>query len=391
MEPIEDRWVGAVYAIVICVPIVLAHNASAAGNGLYVADGNRTVRFKNPKKNGGTEDLVLGQPDFTSNSPSTALSGMNVPLGVIFQPSSKTLWVADEDNSRVLGFVHGKSGFSNGQDADIELGNPDFSNINGPCNVSQNGLCNPSDVAFDSAGNLWVADAGGSRVLEFEPPFSTGQDASVVIGKPDFDSRGCSTPTQDGLCTPWSLAFDPSGNLWVLDGGNNRIVEYEPPFSNGQNASIEFGQPDFFNRICSAGPDGICPAAGGQVRSDKFGNIWEADNTDNRVIRFPRGSGFSNAENADVVLGQPDFTSASALPPSKSSLNAPWGLTFDSKGDLFVSQQGSCRVSKFEAKKGKFKINQNADLVIGQPNFTTGSCAVSQTTLQNPRGLSFGP
>jgi hypothetical protein len=72
-------------------------------------------------------------------------------------------------------------------------------------------------------------------------------------------------------------------------------------------------------------------------------------------------------------------------------LNAPWGLTFDSKGDLFVSQQGSCRVSKFEAKKGKFKINQNADLVIGQPNFTTGSCAVSQTTLQNPRGLSFGP
>jgi hypothetical protein len=199
-------WVGAVYAIVVCIPIVLAHNASAAGNGLYVADGNRTVRFKLPHKNGGTEDLVLGQPDFTSNTPSTALSGMNVPLGVIFQPSSKTLWVADEDNSRVLGFVHGKSGFSNGQDADIELGNPDFSNINGPCNVSQNGLCDPTDVAFDSAGNLWVSDGGGSRVLEFEPPLSTGQDASLVIGKPDFNSRGCSTPTQDGLCTPWSLA-----------------------------------------------------------------------------------------------------------------------------------------------------------------------------------------
>src|SRR5882757_4970058 len=89
------------------------------------------------KKNGGTEDLVLGQPDFTSNSPSTALSGMNVPLGVIFQPSSKTLWVTDEDNARVLGFVHGKSGFSNGQDADIELGNTLFGNLNGPCNVSQ--------------------------------------------------------------------------------------------------------------------------------------------------------------------------------------------------------------------------------------------------------------
>jgi sugar lactone lactonase YvrE len=382
--------VGAIYAIVLFIPIVLAHNASAAEKGLYVTDANRTVRFKLPHKNGGTEDLVLGQPDFTSNSDSTALSGMSVPTGVIFQPSSKTLWVADTDNSRVLGFVHGGSGFSNGQDADIELGNPLFGNINGPCNVAQNGLCDPSDVAFDSAGNLWVSDAGGSRVLEFEPPFSTGQDASVVIGKPDFTSRGCDT-TQAGLCTPESLAFDPSGNLWVLDGGNNRIVEYVPPFSNGQNASIQFGQFDFSTRVCSAGPGGICPSGGGQVRSDKFGNIWEADTTDNRVIRFPRGSGFTNAENADVVLGQPDFTSASALPPSKSSLKTPWGLTFDSKGNLFVSQRGACRVSRFAAKKGKFKINQNADLVIGQPNFTTGSCAVSQTTLQNPRGLSFGP
>jgi hypothetical protein len=58
---------------------------------------------------------------------------------------------------------------------------------------------------------------------------------------------------------------------------------------------------------------------------------------------------------------------------------------------LYVSQIASCRIQKFKPKKGKFKTNQNAALVLGQPNFTTSTCAVSQTNLQNPRGIGFGP
>jgi hypothetical protein len=45
----------------------------------------------------------------------------------------------------------------------------------------------------------------------------------------------------------------------------------------------------------------------------------------------------------------------------------------------------------FKGKKGKFKTNQNAALVLGQPNFTNHTCAVTQTNLQNPRGIGFGP
>ena len=40
-----------------------------------------------------------------------------------------------------------------------------------------------------------------------------------------------------------SPAFDGSGNLWVADAFNQRVLEYTPPFSNGMAASLELGQP----------------------------------------------------------------------------------------------------------------------------------------------------
>jgi hypothetical protein len=126
--------------------------------------------------------------------------------------------------------------------------------------------------------------------------------------------------------------------------------------------------------------------------SDKHGNIWEADTHDDRVLEFALGSGFTDGKDAALVLGQLDFTShALIVPPTKNSLSFPWGMTFDSKGNLYVGEVFSCRVLVFKPNAGKFHTDQKAALVLGHSDFTTGSCAVSQTTLQNPRGLGFGP
>ena len=94
--------ISAVYAILISFPMV-GHAASAGG--LYVADasGNRTVRFATKLMTGEDESLVLGQQDFTSGGGNGTQDTMNEPSGVIFQTSSKILWVADYANSRVLG------------------------------------------------------------------------------------------------------------------------------------------------------------------------------------------------------------------------------------------------------------------------------------------------
>ena len=371
---------------------VIGLTSSAQAGGLYVADssGNRIVRFKTPLKKGEKESLVLGQADFNRVNGGAGPAGMNEPWHVIFQPSSGILWVSDFANERVLGFTaaKGKVPFTIGQDADLVLGQPDLNTDT--CNLNQNGLCGPIDVAFDSSGDVWVADQEGNRVLEFKPPFTTGMAASLVLGQSDFTSSGHST-TATGLFEPWSLTFDSSGNLWVLDAGNNRILEYQPPFSDGKAASIVLGEADFTHSGCQLTQSGMCPSEfGGDVRTDKSGNVWLVDIAKSRVTEFVRGNGFSNGQDAAIVIGQADFASE-VCAATQNGLCLPGGLTFDSKGNLWIAEEGNCRVLEFKPKKKQFHTDQNASLVLAQPNFTSKSCGPGQSTIQSSNGLSFGP
>jgi sugar lactone lactonase YvrE len=167
-------------------------------------------------------------------------------------------------------------------------------------------------------------------------------------------------------------------------------LEYKPPFSTGQNASIVLGAADFTHATSGSTQNEMSLMQEGSVRSDKQGNIWVADFNNNRVLEFALGPGFSNGQNAALVLGQPDFTSRSGA-TSMNGLSLPWGMTFDKKGNLYVADFENCRVLEFKAKKGKFQSNQNAALVLGQSSFTTSNCAVNQTSLYRPSAVVIGP
>jgi hypothetical protein len=72
----------------------------------------------------------------------------------------------------------------------------------------------PTGVAVDSSGNLWVADYNNNRVLEyFGPRFGTGEAASVVIGQGGFATRTAAT-SQTGLNGPVAIAFDSAVTGW---------------------------------------------------------------------------------------------------------------------------------------------------------------------------------
>ena len=133
-------------------------------------------------------------------------------------------------------------------------------------NATSSDLCFPSDLAFDQRGDLWVADfgqdpniPGDSRVVMF--PFVNGSvsaTASTVIGQSSFYGLGCNraspSPASDALCYPSSIAFDPSGNLWVADSGNSRVLEF--PASGGSIsglASQVIGQGNFTAGKCNMG------------------------------------------------------------------------------------------------------------------------------------------
>jgi hypothetical protein len=105
-------------------------------------------------------------------------------------------------------------------------------------------LNSPTAVAIDASNNLWVVDAGNNRVVEFANPIAGGSNtvATVVLGQlSSFTSNSCNlgsaSPTADSLCFAGfaaGLTFN-SGNLFVSDSGNNRVLEYLSPAQGGKS------------------------------------------------------------------------------------------------------------------------------------------------------------
>ncbi len=346
-------------------------------------------------RTGESASLVLGQSSFTSKMCSTTQSGFCFTSGSAFD-SSGNLWIADEVNDRVLEF---NPPFSNDENASLVIGQSGFTTDT--CSVTRSGLCSPVGLAFDPSGNLWVADQRNNRTLEFATPFSSGESASIVLGQSSFTVGTCnlsglgSPPTPSTLCIPVGVAFDSSGNLWVTDRGNNRILEFNPPFSNDESASLVLGQSSLTANGCSGGFTGLPPSQNGLclpvgLGFDSSGNLWVADQYNNRVLEFD--APFSDGEAAALVIGQPGFATSTCnlsglgSPPTQGSLCRATGLAFGSSGNLWVADQVNSRVLEFNPP---FSNGENASLVIGQSSFTTNTCSVTQSGLCRPLGLTF--
>jgi sugar lactone lactonase YvrE len=356
----------------IVVLAVLAAFACLTGcsNGrstraIAVADqgNNRVLIYIYPiNTNDQAANVVLGQPDFVSNAGATTAIGMAHPDGTAVDHAGN-LYVSDSSNQRVLMF---KPPFTNGMAASVVFGQPDFV-TNGP-NDTQNGLSDIAGLAIDGSGDLWVSDFNNSRVLEFVPPFTNGMNATLVIGQADFTSSLIAT-TSTGLAEPGVLAFDHSGNFWVTDTFNSRVLKYVPPFATGMAASLVIGQADFVSSAPATTAAGLDYPGG--IAFDSAGNLWVGDADNNRVLEFMPA--FANGMSASVVLGQPDFVTA-AINTTQNGFDRPFGVAFDSKDRLAVADLGNNRTMAF---KPPYTTDQLAEGVLGQPDFVT---AIPTTT-----------
>lgn len=238
-------------------------------------------------------------------------------------------------------------------------------------------LNEPSGVAIDSSGHLYVADTLNHRVLGWEnlASFQNGAAAALVLGQQNFQSTVPNGIGSKGLNSPSGLAVDPiTGNLYVADVGNNRVVRFPAPFANQSNVDPDtvYGQPDFTKRAANTG--GVSNKTMGVPRAvacDSKGNLWVSDTGNNRVLRFPAAVLNTTDPAADIVLGQPNASSVKANRGgvvSGSGFSAPWGLTFDAKGDLYVADSANARVLEFPAP---VTSASTASTVFGQALFTT--------------------
>ena len=253
---------------------------------------------------------VIGQKDFTSRLPNGGAPAVNQfsfywPSGIAFDKEGN-LWVAELQNNRILEFYAPPASWGSSipisKSAGVVIGQKDFtsSDVNSG-GLSAISLESPLGMKFDLKGNLWVADAGNNRVLRYSAPLHTGQAADLVIGQKDFVSNNYGVggerpsngtlnppatpvlPSADTLHTPYDLAFDSAGNLWVVDNGNNRVLRYSAPLHTGQAADLVIGQKDFVSGEINSG--GLSASSLYDPRSIILsGNeLWIGDNRNGRV------------------------------------------------------------------------------------------------------------
>jgi sugar lactone lactonase YvrE len=352
------------------------------------ASNSRILEFKAPLTTDESASLVLGESNFGTSylSGMSALNGsvLSVPQGMAFD-SSGNLWVSDTEDARIVEFT---APFSTGESASLVLGAPDLTTQEfNTQSATQTDLNSPQGIAFDSQGNLWVADPGFYRVVEFKAPFSNGEAASVVLGQDNFTAKDfpneascpptCNQPTAATLSGPNDVAFDSSGNLWVADRDDHRVSEFTPPFSNGQAAALTVGGScEIFGQVLAAD----CMSVDDFIGFDHNGMLWVSDTGNGRILGFQ--SPFASGENATVVLGEPDFatTYGFVVNATQSNLVSPEGMAFDSSGNLWVADDGLNRVVAFPSAASGGTTTTSTSSQASTTTTSTPTTSVQQTT-----------
>jgi sugar lactone lactonase YvrE len=357
------------------VPPVAGYRPSPAFSTFPVNGGpvTETVTFSaappNPFSPGMAATLVIGQINFTSNSVAT----FNAANASAFTghdnyaaifDTKGDLWVADADGNRILEFL---PPFSNGMAASLVLGETNFvGTISG---ISATNLSFPDGLAFAPNGDLWVSDAGNNRVVAFAPPFSDGEAASLVLGQSTFTGR-LAGHSAVNLSDPAELTYYNNA-LWVAEYGNNRVVEYPAPFSTGEAVTLVLGQAGLGGFLSAT--TAVNESSPGAIAFDAKGDAWVADDGNSRALEYP--APLSTGEAATVVLGQPSFTvSNSVYPQSFSDDNGIW---MDAHGNLWVADSSDNRVLEFSGPT--FVTNETPSLVVGQGNLSTFGGATTRT------------
>ena len=243
--------------------------------------------------------------------------------------------------------------------------------------------------------------------------FLTGQAARAVIGQTSFSaqSTGASNTVlgaAGGLAFANNILFVADDNHIGLQPDNNRVLIFPlnpyllhvpavdadiPPYSGrcpvcGGQASEVLGQPDFVttaggtSTIITTAPTPVTASSMYQptaVASD--GAILAvADTSNNRILIWKSIPTTYGPRPADLVLGQKDFTSIAPVTLTASSLRGPQGVWIQN-GKLFVADTENNRILIWNSIPTQ--NNQPADVVLGQPDFTTAP-QINQVNLSLP-------
>jgi len=237
-----------------------------SNENLYIADsGNVRIQFWRKGANSGTTVAGTGKKNKQNNavfssynslylgSAGNSTNQLYYPYGIVLHPTSNTLYIAENWNHRITSYTLGNNsgtlvfGFNGGGNSNTQL-------------------YFPIGLHFDILTNsLVIANSGAHKIVRY------------VLGSSYWTLIAGTTPAQ--FNDPIEAIFDPMGNLYVADRGNNRIQFF---YTGQLNGTTIAGVPGLFaaNATTLAVP---C-----SVRLDSQLNLYVADSNNHRIQKFLR-------------------------------------------------------------------------------------------------------
>jgi sugar lactone lactonase YvrE len=231
-------------------------------------------------------------------------------------------------------------------------GSSGYSGDNGPASQAQ--LNHPLGLAFDAAGNLFIAlgnfDARNHRVRRVDAV--TGIITTVAgAGQPGFSGDG-GKATDAQLNRPFSVVVDGVGNLFIAEVNNHRVRKVTPDgiittyAGSGPVDILDADRPSVDPQHGGfSGDHG--PATGARLNFptylavDSLGNLFISDCHNHRVRKVTPDGIITTV----AGTGQPGFSGDSG-PAIRAQLHHPLGLALDAAGNLFVADPFNKRVRK---------------------------------------------
>lgn len=366
----------------------------------------------------GVAAVALGQTNFTNTDIALSQSGVRQPTAVA--SDGKVVAVADTDNNRVL--IWNSIPAVSGAPADVVVGQTDFksarSNLGGGNTPNNKGLRGPQGVWLQG-GKLYVADTQNHRVLIWNSiPTSNGQAADLVLGQPNFTtfvepdiSQIPVSARANNLLNPVSVTTDGI-RLYISDLGHNRVLIWNSiPTQNDAPADIAIGQPDVSSStgvdatasnnsrlLCASNGTDAAGLATYPIRCaatlsfPRFAlsdgkRLFIADGGNDRVLVY-RSTPTKSGQPADIILGQPNEFDAIDNDPlyvsSADTLRTPMSLAWDGT-NLYVGDSFNRRVMAFtpgDSIVSRTSIRNSAS----QEIFAVGTVVVSGVIKENDTG-----
>jgi len=375
------------------------------GDSLLVADrGNsRILRYDAPSLDGTAAAVaVFGQPSFTTNKANgfgPNADGLASPSGVT--ASAEHVVVVEKANSRAM--VFDAADPTGGPVAVI--GQPDFTsntpNQGGDPAANTLNLSSGANAGatVDGDGRLYIGDAWNNRVLVYDTvPTTNNTAADHVLGQPGFDTGSSNSPDmppEGQIFTPMSVSATDD-TLLVADFHNSRVLLFpipdalDPSSASFQRASVVVGQPDFIERSNATSQSKMKHPSAALIAG---GRLYVADSYNARILVY-NAVPTENGALADIALGQADFDSVeSALQPNRFStaVVAPTGMAVVD-GYLLVPQRG---MLAFDT--AQLATDMDASFALGRPGLTAfanrpwGNSTNSAWAILSGRAVHLGP